>query len=55
MKEIDGVRYQRDTCRVRCRELERENARLTLMLKYANEAIQAEFQLRAGRATEVLT
>lgn len=49
ISEIDEVRYQRDTCRGRCLELERDNERLAQLLGYAEQAIKAEYQ-RSVRA-----
>jgi hypothetical protein len=46
LSEIDEVRYQRDIARAKAEPLERENARLRMLLAYAEEAIMAEYRLR---------
>lgn len=48
MNELDELRYQRDTCRAKCQELKRENERLVMLLVYAEQAIQGEYQLRVS-------
>lgn len=45
-EEIMELRFQRDTAKVRAAELERENARLRMLLGYAEAAIRDEYQLR---------
>jgi hypothetical protein len=38
--------WERDACRARCFKLERENARLKMLLQCAQEAIEGEYALR---------
>lgn len=38
--------WQRDECRAKCHKLARENERLKIILRYAEEAIEEEFTLR---------
>lgn len=48
MTEIDEVRCQRDTVRAENIRLRRENERLTELLRYAQAAIDGEYELRVG-------
>lgn len=40
--------WERDECRATRMKLERENARLRMLLHYAEEAIDAEYRLRVA-------
>ena len=48
MTEIDEVRCQRDTARAENIRLKRENERLAMLLGYARDAIDGEYELRVG-------
>lgn len=44
--DASELRWERDECRARCQNLERENRELRTLLRYADEAIMAEYHLR---------
>lgn len=46
MDKATELLWQRDQCRAKCERLEQDNARLQLLLGYAEQAIEAEYQLR---------
>lgn len=50
ISEIDQVRYDRDVARARVAQLESELRHTKMLLRYAQEAAEAEYQLRVRRA-----